>query len=235
MLSSTGQGLNFYSVGSLAMINEGGKKENANPTVHAVRASGKYSRILLRQNDPSCSFLGHKSLSKYSQAVVNNSASAKCFFDGGSSPDITDSASQSVNERSVYMALQDIVRCHNVNFLETNARKKIPEINTTHGTSTSATPLSVLQEAGFYIDPNLRFTLPMFQPFTNDTANNDRKSTQAITHDPFDEEEVFDMIRSINDPEHPLTLEQLNVVNLQDVKVVDQLDIGQPTVQVLFT
>jgi hypothetical protein len=75
----------------------------------------------------------------------------------------------------------------------------------------------------------------MFQPFTNDTANNDRKSTQAITHDPFDEEEVFDMIRSINDPEHPLTLEQLNVVNLQDVKVVDQLDIGQPTVQVLFT
>jgi hypothetical protein len=43
------------------------------------------------------------------------------------------------------------------------------------------------------------------------------------------------MIRSINDPEHPLTLEQLNVVNLQDIKVVDQLNIGQSTVQVLFT
>lgn len=217
------------------MINEGGKKENANPTVHAVRTSGKYSRILLRQNELPCSFLGHKSMSKYSKAVVNNSASTKCFFDDGSSTNDAYSASQSVNERSVYMALQDIVQCRKVNHLETNTRKKFPEINTTNGTSTSATPLSVLQEAGFFIDPNLHFTLPMFQPLTNGIANNDRKSTQAITHDPFDEEEVFDMIRSINDPEHPLTLEQLNVVNLQDIKVVDQLNIGQSTVQVLFT
>ncbi|KAJ3156692.1 Mitotic spindle-associated MMXD complex subunit MIP18 [Geranomyces michiganensis] len=28
--------------------------------------------------------------------------------------------------------------------------------------------------------------------------------------DPFDAEEIFDLIRHINDPEHPLTLEQLN-------------------------
>ncbi|GFG33220.1 hypothetical protein Cfor_05529 [Coptotermes formosanus] len=31
--------------------------------------------------------------------------------------------------------------------------------------------------------------------------------------DPFDSREVFDMIRGINDPEHPLTLEELNVVD----------------------
>lgn len=30
--------------------------------------------------------------------------------------------------------------------------------------------------------------------------------------DEFDEREVFDLIRNINDPEHPLTLEELNVV-----------------------
>lgn len=30
--------------------------------------------------------------------------------------------------------------------------------------------------------------------------------------DPVDSREIFDLIRDINDPEHPLTLEQLNVV-----------------------
>uniref|UniRef100_A0A023F9F3 MIP18 family-like domain-containing protein n=1 Tax=Triatoma infestans TaxID=30076 RepID=A0A023F9F3_TRIIF len=37
--------------------------------------------------------------------------------------------------------------------------------------------------------------------------------------DEFDEREVFDLIRNINDPEHPLTLEELNVVELNNVKV----------------
>ena len=35
--------------------------------------------------------------------------------------------------------------------------------------------------------------------------------------DPIDEREIFDLIRSINDPEHPLTLEQLDVVKIDDV------------------
>ncbi|PSN37371.1 MIP18 family protein [Blattella germanica] len=37
--------------------------------------------------------------------------------------------------------------------------------------------------------------------------------------DEFDSREIFDMIRSINDPEHPLTLEQLNVVEQNLVEV----------------
>ena len=37
--------------------------------------------------------------------------------------------------------------------------------------------------------------------------------------DDFDEREIFDLIRNINDPEHPLTLEQLDVVKIEDVKV----------------
>lgn len=36
--------------------------------------------------------------------------------------------------------------------------------------------------------------------------------------DPFDTREIFDLIRDINDPEHPLTLEQLNVVTEEQVK-----------------
>ena len=40
--------------------------------------------------------------------------------------------------------------------------------------------------------------------------------------DEFDSLEIFDMIRNINDPEHPLTLEQLNVVSSKLIKVDDR-------------
>ena len=39
--------------------------------------------------------------------------------------------------------------------------------------------------------------------------------------DPIDEREIFDLIRCINDPEHPLTLEQLDVVKIDDIDVND--------------
>ncbi|KAJ3021698.1 hypothetical protein HKX48_007984 [Thoreauomyces humboldtii] len=39
--------------------------------------------------------------------------------------------------------------------------------------------------------------------------------------DPFDAQEIFDLIRHIDDPEHPLTLEQLNVAQPELVTVDD--------------
>ncbi|XP_029377312.1 cytosolic iron-sulfur assembly component 2B [Echeneis naucrates] len=50
-------------------------------------------------------------------------------------------------------------------------------------------------------------------------------------HDPIDDREIFDLIRSINDPEHPLSLEELNVVEQDRVKVNDV----ESTVGVEFT
>ncbi|KAM4730314.1 cytosolic iron-sulfur assembly component 2B [Anableps anableps] len=50
-------------------------------------------------------------------------------------------------------------------------------------------------------------------------------------HDPIDDREIFDLIRSINDPEHPLSLEELNVVEQVRVKVNDM----ESTVSVEFT
>ncbi|XP_049592442.1 cytosolic iron-sulfur assembly component 2B [Syngnathus scovelli] len=50
-------------------------------------------------------------------------------------------------------------------------------------------------------------------------------------HDPIDDREIFDMIRSINDPEHPLSLEELNVVEQVRVKVDD----NESNVHVEFT
>ncbi|XP_051501090.1 cytosolic iron-sulfur assembly component 2B-like [Myxocyprinus asiaticus] len=49
--------------------------------------------------------------------------------------------------------------------------------------------------------------------------------------DPIDDREIFDLIRSISDPEHPLSLEELNVVEQMRVNVNDQ----ESTVSVEFT
>ncbi|XP_078503258.1 cytosolic iron-sulfur assembly component 2B [Lissotriton helveticus] len=49
--------------------------------------------------------------------------------------------------------------------------------------------------------------------------------------DQIDEREIFDLIRSINDPEHPLSLEELNVVEQVRVKVTDD----ENSVSVAFT
>ncbi|KAL6424683.1 hypothetical protein ACFW04_009980 [Cataglyphis niger] len=40
--------------------------------------------------------------------------------------------------------------------------------------------------------------------------------------DGFDAREIFDIIRNINDPEHPLTLEELNVVEQSLIEVDDK-------------
>ncbi|KAK4877271.1 hypothetical protein RN001_009777 [Aquatica leii] len=49
--------------------------------------------------------------------------------------------------------------------------------------------------------------------------------------DEFDSREVFDLIRSINDPEHPLTLEELHVVENSLITVDNKNNI----VKVLYT
>ncbi|XP_072024551.1 MIP18 family protein galla-2-like [Amphiura filiformis] len=49
--------------------------------------------------------------------------------------------------------------------------------------------------------------------------------------DKIDAREVFDLIRNINDPEHPLTLEELNVVEHAQVEVDDDAN----SVRILFT
>ncbi|XP_018792059.1 PREDICTED: MIP18 family protein CG7949 [Bactrocera latifrons] len=49
--------------------------------------------------------------------------------------------------------------------------------------------------------------------------------------DPFDTREIFDLIRNINDPEHPLTLEELHVVQEDLIDVND----GKNEINVKFT
>nr|XP_023013472.1 MIP18 family protein CG7949 [Leptinotarsa decemlineata] len=49
--------------------------------------------------------------------------------------------------------------------------------------------------------------------------------------DEFDSREIFDLIRHINDPEHPLSLEQLHVVQEDLIRI----DNGNNTVDIYFT
>ncbi|KAI8336952.1 hypothetical protein BC941DRAFT_426214 [Chlamydoabsidia padenii] len=60
-------------------------------------------------------------------------------------------------------------------------------------------------------------------PTVYNTKSFSREETEAELdddiEDPIDADEVFDLIRSISDPEHPLTLEQLNVTQNQHIVV----------------
>ena len=46
----------------------------------------------------------------------------------------------------------------------------------------------------------------------------DNKKNEII-HEEIDSYEIFDIIRNINDPEHPLTLEKLSVVSAEQITV----------------
>ena len=53
--------------------------------------------------------------------------------------------------------------------------------------------------------------------------------------DTIDADEIFDIVRNIQDPEHPLTLEQLGVVSTEQITVNDRPDGPFSTVDVRFT
>ncbi|PQE22991.1 putative FAM96B protein [Rutstroemia sp. NJR-2017a WRK4] len=48
------------------------------------------------------------------------------------------------------------------------------------------------------------------------------------TVEPIDEQEIYDLIAPISDPEHPLSLESLGVVKLEDVHLVSPPDLTNP-------
>lgn len=69
--------------------------------------------------------------------------------------------------------------------------------------------------------------------FVLDNLNDldDLDEVKELDRDIVTSQEVFEYIRHINDPEHPLSLEQLNVLNVEHIKVDDYKN----TVSILFT
>lgn len=76
-------------------------------------------------------------------------------------------------------------------------------------------------------------TLINANPLVHEVAESrdDRTEYDEAVADPIDEREIFDLIRTINDPEHPLTLEELDVVKQAQIYV----DHKYPSVKVEFT
>ncbi|KAL8852883.1 MAG: hypothetical protein Q9221_002259 [Calogaya cf. arnoldii] len=54
-------------------------------------------------------------------------------------------------------------------------------------------------------------------PFNPSSSSESESSDNDDEVEPIDEQEIYDLIASIQDPEHPLTLGSLSVVNLPDI------------------
>ncbi|KAL8657797.1 MAG: hypothetical protein Q9226_001552 [Calogaya cf. arnoldii] len=54
-------------------------------------------------------------------------------------------------------------------------------------------------------------------PFNPSSSSESESSDNDEEVEPIDEQEIYDLIASIQDPEHPLTLGSLSVVNLPDI------------------
>lgn len=73
------------------------------------------------------------------------------------------------------------------------------------------------------LNPNPVVTTTKLAPRKDTTPSGER--------DIIDAREIFDIVCDINDPEHPLTLEQLNVIEEKNIDIDD----GKSYLKVLFT
>lgn len=87
-----------------------------------------------------------------------------------------------------------------------------------------------------YEDPTLKLVLDdSLYLYGADHYNSDNLSADQTSdsdndeeyEEPIDAQEIYDLIATISDPEHPLTLGQLAVVNLADIRVEDSRDSTQ--------
>ena len=89
--------------------------------------------------------------------------------------------------------------------------------------ATNGRGVALLNNVGLSIpsstDDALRY--PLFQASEEETKS-DAPLTRGVSRDKIDAEEVFDIIRNIQDPEHPNTLEELGVVSVGQVEVTDE-------------
>lgn len=59
------------------------------------------------------------------------------------------------------------------------------------------------------------------------SSSSEEEAEEEDDDEPIDAQEIYDLVSSISDPEHPLTLGQLAVINLQDIQVVDNANPGE--------
>ncbi|KAL7453097.1 hypothetical protein ACHAWC_004786 [Mediolabrus comicus] len=195
-------------------------KENPNPVVHTTHRSASSQSSTISQS------LGYEAIGRYrlgaplptSSIGTHDENIPTSMMGGGGGGDTSYylSAPPTAAERSVTIALSEAA----------------------YTPSTTDSSLDILQRSGFALfNPQrihkecraIRF--PSYSPGAEQVKDPDKHTLSDIItqnneeRDEITSEEVFDIIRNIQDPEHPLTLEQLNVVRIDMVDVVD-LSVG---------
>jgi metal-sulfur cluster biosynthetic enzyme len=70
----------------------------------------------------------------------------------------------------------------------------------------------------------------LFHSFSADEAlwPGGERGDEAFATEPIDEQEIYDLISTISDPEHPVSLGQLSVINLCDIHISPPPSMGVP-------
>ena len=213
----------------------GGAKENANPVLHATLGDGPGGR------QRSCRGEAAGAVARYNFTPDGWDDHADDSGDEGSGGASWGGAAaaaagrRSAWERSVHLALRDAAAAAAANAGGADGAEVEPD-------AAAGAPLKLLREAGFDLPPAGRaapreLTEPPFSlPWSARPAplpgggggGGGTGAGSAGGRDAIDAEEVFETIRNVQDPEHPLSLEQLGVVKLAHVTVVDLRASPQP-------
>ena len=182
-------------------------KDNANPIIHSVTSSRKKERKELKafqqwqQQEQEGGGRGLVLKALELSSVSSNPIMNFATTTGGGTSTIMDTD---------MMSMQQHIK------LLQNAGLQFP--STSSSSSTHRNPSFI---------PSIQHRMQQqdqFQPLTTNSSTSSSIAEQQQQQQPYelvDADEIFDMIRNIQDPEHPLTLEQLNVVNRNHVSVKD--------------
>lgn len=170
-------------------------KENANPTIYNVTKAGT------RRNK------------EFYNKLIANKAVSRFSFDPNHINTLDTSCIPTPVERTTHLALKSLDRGENKEYDPLSLLRlsgMIPSVEddeeTTLRSHNRTMDLPSIFEQCYFIPSN---------------ARTEEKISITANRDPIESDEIFDIIRNIQDPEHPLTLEQLNVVNLDHISVKD--------------
>jgi metal-sulfur cluster biosynthetic enzyme len=193
-------------------------KENANPQIFQINKE----RTHTRRNPLDWSQLGtfRKNISANDYDMEDLPVSSSTMFLGNNSI-----VPMSAQDKAIFQALVDCNRTTNgkgVQLLR-QAGLSIP-FSTTEATESSCGPIFSLAPEGSsqFASSDISLLQDGVASLTATKCHTKKRKAYVKTtvEDALTAEEVFDIIRNIQDPEHPHTLEQLGVVSLEQVELL---------------
>ena len=225
------------------------QKENPNPTIHATVTNNTLIRPCSSLHAP---LLGSAAIRRYhlggSPSSIDDEHAISTSEWDASMIETEDDVDSNDYEDSYYPWVGSITaEERSVTLALSAAAYHSSPTNNSSSESSSSRPrrLEILQQAGFALYHPERIhkqckaiRYPSYAPSIHCTKEDEKKKMvvsaggddedkQPPRRDTVTTEEVFRIIRNIQDPEHPLTLEQLNVVRMELITVVDLMGGGE--------